>query len=149
MPNSWERLNIEGIDSEIGGIITNQGDTLIYDLGWYTFDPQKEDTSYAIDLKLLNAWVPSSNGQIPPDSLYVDKVEAFHTYEESTIDCFSSKLIKPIHGRGEFSGVFVDSLSVSDSGTTNFGFYGRNLSDNVQNQLFAAIKTIAFSNYCK
>lgn len=148
IPQSWQKISIQGIDSEIGGVVTDRGDTLIYDLGWFTFDPQSEDIKHQIDTGYLERWEPEFDGQVP-DSLYVEKKKVLNKYERIELGCLIGKLIKPIPSLGKYSGVFIDSMSVMPSGVTSFGFYGESLSNDVQMEFLKAISTISFKDYCK
>lgn len=51
-PEPWEKVNLQGIDSYVGGL-TNQHDTLIFDYGWYSPDivdiTLKENNKTALD----------------------------------------------------------------------------------------------------
>lgn len=148
VPQSWSKLTTKGIDSEVGGILTNTGDTLVYDLGWYTFDPENEDSVFEINLDHLNNWQPEFEGQVP-DSLLITNVVTRHRYSYEKIGCRNAKFITPIDTIGIYSGVFIDSISVSSQGVMKFGLYGEQLNKETEKQFFDVIRTISFREYCK
>lgn len=146
VPLDWKTLSIQGIDSDVGGLITSQGDTLIYDLGWYTFDPEEEDVEFQYNLVYLEGL--KANEEVDIDSLYERRIDIKHSYETAEIDCFKAKLVMPLDSLGLFTGVFIDSLSVSDNNVTKFGFYGKGLDKGTQQEFITAVKSISFENLC-
>ncbi|GHE69424.1 MULTISPECIES: hypothetical protein [Roseivirga] len=147
VPLDWKTVSIQGIDSDVGGLITSEGDTLIYDLGWYTFDPEEEDVEFQYNLVYLEGL--KANEEVDIDSLYERRIDIKHSYETAEIDCFKAKLVMPLDSLGLFTGVFIDSLSVSDGGVTKFGFYGTDLDKRIQQEFISAIRSISFKNFCK
>ena len=90
-----------------------------------------------------------ANEEVDIDSLYERRIDIKHSYETAEIDCFKAKLVMPLDSLGLFTGVFIDSLSVSDGGVTKFGFYGTDLDKRIQQEFISAIRSISFKNFCK
>ncbi|MBY0066191.1 hypothetical protein [Empedobacter falsenii] len=56
IPKDWKKVKLNGIDTEVGGIITPNNDTLIYDYGLlasrdYNFSSEISDTIFNTILK--------------------------------------------------------------------------------------------------
>ena len=146
VPSDWKALSMQGIDSDVGGLITSEGDTLVYDLGWYTFDPEEEDVEFQYNLVYMEGLKADQEADI--DSLFERRINIKHTYETVDIDCFKAKLVTPIDSLGLFTGVYIDSINVSDNGVTKFGFYGTELSKRTKEEFITAIRSISFRNLC-
>lgn len=54
VPENWNKVQIKGIDNYVGGLVTDQKDTLIFDIGWYSADVMKEDFPLIYDNKQYN-----------------------------------------------------------------------------------------------
>tara|TARA_R110000796_G_scaffold71409_3_gene162075 strand:- start:65085 stop:65642 length:558 start_codon:yes stop_codon:yes gene_type:complete len=150
VPSDWEIIQLKGIDSYVGGVITSEGDTLIFDLGWFSQDVEERDIAFEMDESYLENWKPNEEGMIPNDSAFIRAYKPHHSYQYDSIDCFKVKFVTPLDTLGGFSGVFIDSLKVDGVDVTKFNFYGWGLSDRTEKEFIAALKTISFSNsYCK
>ena len=53
VPDNWQKYEMKGIDSYVGGIVTDKGDTLVFDLGSYSGDIS-EDLPMAYDSDRLS-----------------------------------------------------------------------------------------------
>tara|TARA_A100000171_G_scaffold35057_1_gene33554 strand:+ start:253 stop:810 length:558 start_codon:yes stop_codon:yes gene_type:complete len=150
VPKEWRKISLMGVDSYVGGIITSEGDTLTFDLGWYSYDPQIEDWTLEVNWSYFESFQNGGEEKIiPNDSTFIREFKPRHIYQYDSIDCFKVKFVTPLDTLGDLSGVFVDSIDYG-SEVTKLGFYGSNLSDKTQIEFIAALKTISFSkSYCK
>lgn len=48
VPEGWEKIELQGIDSYVGGIVTNHQDTITFDLGWYSNRLNDEEEKHLI-----------------------------------------------------------------------------------------------------
>jgi hypothetical protein len=103
LPNNWEKFDLDGIDSYVGGI-TNETDTLYFDYGWYSdsFEDQNRETqlfeTITINGKIALITKPkiAGNGTIGVHIKKAFKKDRFSMFgeniknEEQVIDIFKS-----------------------------------------------------------
>lgn len=157
VPDTWKKLNLQGLDSYVGGIMTETNDTLIFDLGFYSGDVSENDLPMVYDsirlselTKFERVLLPTTNHLIV-DSLTLDiDYKRYRKYKVSfdTIDCFRAKIITPVNKRFGASGIYIDELKKSEFDNVRFSFYGFNLRDSVQQKFLEALKSLNFKKYC-
>ncbi|MBZ4034936.1 hypothetical protein K6T82_09165 [Flavobacterium sp. 17A] len=160
VPQQWNELEFKGIDSYVGGIITPEKDSLIFDIGRYSPDITKNSLSLVFDKKSY-ADLSSKQKKLLKKTkhLIVDSLSGdidFGKYSEYktvfySLDCFKAKVITPTNIEFGSTGIYIDSLSgnAKDFSKVGMSFYGRNLKEKTQNQFVKALKTIKFKGYCK
>ncbi|GMN06596.1 hypothetical protein MTsPCn5_19850 [Croceitalea sp. MTPC5] len=159
VPSNWNEYEIKGIDSYVGGIITDTNDTLIFDLGWYSPDVSENDFPMVFDSYGLSELSQKEREILPTTNhLIVDTLSGdieFEKYlryksELDSLDCFEVKFITPRNKGFGATGIYIDSLKGSDENhdKVRFGFYGNHLSDSTQIKFLNAIRTLRFEKYC-
>lgn len=159
VPQNWNKFEMKGIDSYVGGIITEQKDTLIFDIGWYSGDVMKHDfplvydkTGYA-ELSKKEKELLKKAKHLVVDSISGDidfKKYLTQKFVMQKIDCFQGKLITPINKEFGTTGLYIDSLkgSKKEFNKTTMSFYGQNLKEKTEKEFIEALKTIKFKGYC-
>lgn len=159
VPNQWDELEFKGIDSYVGGIITPDKDSLIFDLGRYSSDITKNDlplvfdkNSYA-DLSKKEKELLKMTKHLVVDSITGDidfKKYLKYKFIIYPIDCFNAKLITPVNKEYGSTGLYIDSLkgNSKDFNKVSMCFYGRNLKEATQIQFIDALKTIKLKEFC-
>jgi len=160
VPRNWKEYEMKGMDSYVGGLITSERDTLIFDLGWYSGDITKnpeflvyEKAEYIEFSDAKKEKLKNTKHLIVDDYLKTefDPREYFkHQFKEDNIDCFTAKFITPTNKGFGASGIYIDSLKGSRKthNKTSMSFYGNNLSDSIQTDFFSALKTMRLKKYC-
>lgn len=158
VPDQWNKLEFKGIDSYVGGIITPEKDSLIFDIGFYAGDASNDfplvfdKNSYA-ELTIKEKELLKKTKHLIVDSLSGDidfgKYEKYKSVFYS-IDCFKAKITIPTNVEFGATGVYIDSLkgNSKDFNKVKMAFYGFNLKENTQNQFVSALKTIKLKGYC-
>ncbi|SNR14477.1 hypothetical protein [Tenacibaculum jejuense] len=161
VPKKWSKYKIKGIDSYVGGLITNKNDTLIFDLGWYSPDLTKNNEVLVFDKSEYSEFTDKQKKQLEKvkhlivddflNSKYKPQDYLKYEYHLDSIACFQAKFIKPKNKGFGASGIYIDSLKGGgpNSNKTRLSFYGNNLSDSIQNEFFKALKSLKFKKYCK
>lgn len=161
VPSNWKEHKIQGIDSYIGGLITDKNDTLIFDLGWYSGDLTRSNEVLVFDKSEYSEFTDKQKRQLEKikhlvvddflNAEYNAKDYLKYEYELDSIDCFQAKFIKPKNKGFGASGIYIDSLKGGgpNSNKTRLSFYGNNLSDSTQTEFFKALKSIKLAKYCK
>jgi len=156
VPENWNRYNRKGIDSYVGGIITNTNDSLNFDLGRYSYDLSQQDLPMVYDSIGLAELSKKELELLPKtkhlivDDLFESNID-YHEYlkyqfEFDSIDCFNAKIISPTNKGYGGTGIYIDSLNGKN---LRIGFYGWYLNDKVQSEFIKALKTLKFKKYCK
>ena len=152
IPEKWQKVEFQGLDSEVGGFITENNDTIRFDLGYYS-NNLEDRIPILMDSAL---WESSSdemkesykkaNYVMVKDVHKVDN-DIFRTTNIAwdTIDGLKCKIKYPIiNGKG-ITGVYFDSISQSEyDKNIKLTLYGINLNVKEQEELQKAIKTIKF-----
>lgn len=147
-PKSWKQIEKRGIDSYVGCIAIDDTDTLNFDLGWYSnklyeYDPTILDSSMigSIDTSMLDTseviFVKNRMG-IDPDRYRKNNVLW------DTIDGRKAKIVYTRQPGIGTTGVYIDSLWVSDSGIDRFNLYGNNLKPENEKKVLQALQTLKF-----
>jgi hypothetical protein len=159
VPQNWSEIELNGTDSYVGGIVTSEKDTLIFDIGAYSPDVSKNDLPLVFDKKsyaeltekqkklLKNTKhliVDTISGKIDFKNYLTQKFEIVKT------DCFKAKIITTRNKGFGTTGIYIDSLKGGgeNSNRTKFSFYGENLKEKTEKEFLNAIKTIKLKKYC-
>ena len=150
VPASWEPIKDRGIDSAVGRIVIGDGDTLYFDLGWYS-NSLKEVVEFKIengDVYLI------SEEKSTERSVYYESVGKADTVDINRfiknkvswteVDKRRTKLIQPkTPGQGT-TGIYIDSLWTAGSGIDKFQLHGKDLKPGNEERVLTAVKTIRF-----
>ena len=159
VPENWNEIELRGIDSYIGGIVTTENDTLIFDIGAYSPDVTKNDFPLVLDKKNYSELNNKQKKLLKnTNHLIVDTISGkidFKNYltqkfEIVKIDCFKAKIITTRNKGYGTTGIYIDSLKGNDqnSNKTKFSFYGENLKEKTEKEFLNAVKTIKLKKYC-
>jgi hypothetical protein len=159
VPQNWNEFEIKGIDSYVGGIITDQKDTLIFDIGRYSGDvtehnfPLVYDKNSYAELTERQKVLLKNTKHLIVDSLSGDidfKQYMRLKFIMQKIDCFNAKLITPTNASFGTTGLYIDSLEGSKAkfDKVNMCFYGQDLKEKTEHQFIKALKTIKLKEYC-
>ncbi len=150
-PTSWHPIKQAGIDSYVGQIAIDDGDTLFFDLGWYSND-LSEDPLFTVHHK--NIYLLDEELLYKEDSLVytfvgtTDSINVNRYFKDSvsweTIDNRRAKIVRPKKTGVGTTGIFIDSLWQAGSAVDRFQMNGKNLKPENEKLLLAAIKTIKF-----
>ena len=157
VPKNWNKHKAKGIDSYIGGIITDTNDTLNFDFGMYSNDASKafpmvyDKESLAELTKRELKLLPSTKHLIVEDFFESRaNLKEYLKYEIQLemVDCYKVKMIKPNNKGFGITGIYIDSISGSKLkfDKIKFNFYGHFLKDKTQAEFLKALKTLTFKN---
>lgn len=160
VPENWNKYEAKGIDSYVGGIITETNDTLDFDFGMYSSDLSRSDYPMVYDSLGLTELTKKELELLPKTKhLIVDTITGDidfkeylqYQFEYDTIDCFQAKIITPRNKGFGGTGIYIDSLTGTKRNfdKIKFGFYGFYLNDKVQTEFLKALKTLKFKKYCE
>ncbi len=158
VPQQWNELEFKGTDSYVGGIITPEKDSLIFDIGLYSGDvandfPLVFDKKSYAELTKKEKELLKKTKHLVVDSLSGDidfgKYEKYKSVFYS-IDCFKAKITIPTNVGFGATSVYIDSLkgNSKDRSKIKMAFYGFNLKKKTQDQFIKALKTIKLKEYC-
>lgn len=150
VPYNWKKLKLKGIDSYVGGLLTAQKDSIIFDLGFYSnsldiYQPIRDSVSLGllkegIEHGILMKKVDSIIFEINLDSL------SPYVLQYKIIDSRKAKIIFPKKGQNGTTGVYFDSIWGHDSQQkVRFNFYGINLDHKEREEFIKAIGTLKFN----
>ncbi|GGD36551.1 hypothetical protein [Flavobacterium orientale] len=160
VPENWKKYERKGIDSYIGGIITESNDSLNFDFGMYSADISEQSLPMIYDSISL-AELTKKERELLPNTKHLIVQDLFNSnvdfdeylkyeFEYDSIDCFKAKIIMPRNKGYGGTGIYIDSLAGSNRNfdKIKFGFYGWYLNDKVQAEFIKALKTLNFKKYC-
>lgn len=143
VPPTWGQVRIKGIDSYVGLIALDNGDTASFDLGWYS-NPLDDESIFVhgSDVHLVD-----EKGNLTfygkADTVDIERLKK-NKIKWTTIDRKRAKIVQPkLTGKG-MTGVYFDSLWTKGSGTDRFQLNGIDLSPENERQLLIAVKTLKF-----
>lgn len=159
VPQNWDKIEIQGTDSYVSGILTEEKDTLIFDIGWYSGDAIKQDYPLVYDKKSYDQLSKKEKVLLKKAKhLIVDSISGnidFKQYLQQRFvkqkfDCFQGKLITPTNKEFGITGLFIDSLKGSDKehNKVKMSFYGQNLKEKTEKEFINALKSIKLKAYC-
>jgi len=160
VPENWNKYEAKGIDSYVGGIITETNDTLDFDFGMYSGDLSRSDFPMVYDSLGLAELTKKELELLPKTKhLIVDSITRDidfkeylqYQFEYDSIDCFQAKIITPRNKGFGGTGIYIDSLTGTKRNfdKIKFGFYGFYLDEKVQTEFLKALKTLKFKKYCE
>lgn len=160
VPQSWNEIEIKGIDSYVGGIVTNEKDTLIFDIGAYSPDVSKNDLPLVYDKKSYEELSEKQKKLLKKaNHLILDSISGkvdFKKYltqkfEIVKIDCFKAKIITTRNKGFGTTGIYIDSLKGGgeNSNKTKFCFYGENLKEKTEKEFLKSLRSIKLKKYCR
>ncbi|UWY26792.1 hypothetical protein N4T20_13795 [Flavobacterium sp. TR2] len=159
VPRQWNELKFKGIDSYVGGIITPEKDSLIFDIGRYSSDITEEDFVIIYDKRRYNELNENEKKLLKKENyLIIDSISQEVDREKyrrqkfvvEKVDCFQAKFITPRKSGLGVTGIYIDSLrgNSKDFTKVRMCFYGYNLKQRTQQQFVNALRTIKFKEYC-
>ena len=148
VPATWRKITKQGLDSFVGGMATENSDTVSFDFGPYS-DPLSEGGPYIMSREVFKA-----RGSID-DSTILTLVDDYRLAKESdqykkqnllwdSVDGREAKIVYPRRAGTGVTGVYFDSAGTSKFGKDHLQVSGRNLNLEDQRQLLHAIRTIRF-----
>ena len=160
VPENWNKYQRKGIDSYVGGIITDTNDTLNFDFGRYSADLSRQDYPMVYDSIGLTELTKKELELLPQTKhLIVDSIIGDINFKEylqyqfvfDSIDCYKAKIITPRNKGFGGTGIYIDSLTGTREkyNKIGIGFYGWYLNDQVQTEFIKALKTLNFKGYCE
>ena len=145
VPSTWQQVKADGIDSYVGQMILDKGDTVSFDLGWYS--NSLDDESVYVD---SNGNVFSIDDESNPkfygkaDTVDVEKLK-MNNVKWITIDGRRAKIVQPKQTGKGMTGIYFDSLWTRGSGTDRFQMNGKHLDPENEKHLLAAFETLKFN----
>ena len=155
VPEKWNKYERKGIDSYVGGIITDKNDSLNFDFGRYSADLIRSDYPMVYDSIGLAELTKKERELLPKTKhLIVDSLSGNinfkeylqYQFEYENVDCFKAKIITPRNKGYGGTGIYIDSLNGSN---LRIGFYGWYLTDKTQAEFIKSLKTLRFEKYCE
>jgi hypothetical protein len=101
VPSTWQPVRAKGIDSYVGLMTLDHGDTVSFDLGWYS-NPLEEEYKFKVengDMYLMNEKESTSNSVLfefygKADTVDIEKFKV-NNVTWTTIDGKRAKLLQP------------------------------------------------------
>jgi len=149
VPGTWQQVKAKGIDSYVGQMILDEGDTVSFDLGWYS-NSLEEEYNFMIqngDVFLRREITRDSavyEFYGKADTVDTEKFKV-NNVSWTTIDNKRAKLIRPKNTGTGMTGVYFDSLWVAGSGIDRFQMNGTNLHPDNERHLLKAFETLKFT----
>lgn len=150
IPVKWKQIKLKGVDSYVGGFITQQKDSIIFDFGFYL---NSLDTHQKIRDSLFTELIEKGNEyehslEMLDSIISTINIDSLSNYEIEyyVIDNKPAKIIFPKYNKTHGStGVYFDSIWDKDiEQKVRFNLYGNNLNKHNKEQLIKAIKTLKF-----
>ncbi|OCK53215.1 hypothetical protein BA768_01275 [Chryseobacterium sp. CBo1] len=143
----WKKLKLQGVDSDVGGFITENNDTVSFDYGPYSNSLEEDivifERKFIKEIIKEHPETDTSKMIIVSDVSKVTqedfKINKKH-YEK--ISGYNAKIVSPKRSGEGITGVYFDSLGASSLGKIKFTLYGQNLNFKNQKELLNAIRTI-------
>ncbi|WP_146052870.1 hypothetical protein [Aquimarina sp. I32.4] len=147
VPNTWKKINIDGIDSQAGGIVTTKNDTILFDLGKYV-----SKIDMAIPVNNIKEKDTLRKSGFSVDEMYFSKTPSldknqgtFHNefYYYDTINSLPAKVQVPkFIGKGTLK-IYFDSI---DTYNNRFSMFTRNIDTTNHYEVLKAFQTILFKS---
>ncbi|WP_205503411.1 hypothetical protein [Rufibacter psychrotolerans] len=153
IPQTWKRLDAQGIDSYVGMIAIDGTDTLSFDLGQYSSNLEDEKVYMVRDGEIYVFEEVLENKEPTVNSIYkyvglVGEVDTLQYIKEQVewveIDKRKAKLVKPKKSGLGTTGVYIDSLWGKGYAIDKFQINGRNLKPTNEKDFLEALKTLRF-----
>jgi hypothetical protein len=123
-PLMWGRIKEDTASNNPNGIAIDNNDTLNFNYGTGSITPAEDSVKIIFEDN-------SVKGNVNVKWLEIDGHKA--------------KIISPQQSGHGITGVYIDSLSVTNSGIARFYLYGNNLNPDNEEEVLKAIKSIKFS----
>jgi hypothetical protein len=147
-PKSWTKVNMQGTDSYVGDIATDNKDTLSFDLGLYSnklyeTDPTILDSSF---MKNIDTTDQNFHSIIFVKNSRLVDLDKYRNNNISwdTIDGREAKIVYPRRSGVGVTGIYIDSLWSSRFGLVHFNLYGENLTPENEQKVLKALRTLKF-----
>ncbi|AYB32565.1 hypothetical protein [Chryseolinea soli] len=150
VPATWSPVKVRGIDSYVGLIALDYGDTINFDLGWYS-NSLEEDQKFEIlngDFYVLDS---ASSDSVRNFTFYgkADTVDVERFMENkitwTTVDGRKAKIVSPKRTGQGMTGIYIDSIWMAGSARDRFQMNGRSLNAENERRLLNAFKTLRFN----
>jgi hypothetical protein len=150
VPVTWEHVKARGIDSFVGHLTLDKGDTIMFDLGWYS-NSLDEEYKFKVengDVYLKNQNKSSSNLTFyefygKADTVDLEKFKV-NKIMWTKVDGKRAKIVQPRETGKGITGIYFDSLWTAGSGTDRFQMSGTNLHRDNETRLLQAFETLKF-----
>lgn len=161
VPKKWQKHEMTGTDSYVGGLITDKKDTLTFDIGRYSLDLSKSKQALVYDKKEYSQLSEEEKEKLKDTKHLIIENHETVKYDAASyakyksvvdnIDCFKVNFIIPTNNGYGMSGIYINNLDKVDSSypATNMSFYGTDLSEKTQSKFFKALKKMKLKKYCK
>lgn len=149
VPSTWQQVKADGIDSYVGLMIPDNGDTVSFDLGWYSSSLEEEYNFMVQNGDVfLRREITRDSGVYEfygtADTVDIEKFKV-NNISWTTIDGKRAKLIQPKNTGTGMTGIYFDSLWAAGSGTDRFQMNGTDLHPDNERQLLKAFETLKFT----
>lgn len=149
VPKNWKKLKLKGIDSKIGGLVTSNHDTLMFDLGRFSNELDvyaeirdsiflsflaKEKTPELIEKHIIQLY----------DSIKLDSFSKYNV-EFKLIDNKKAKIISPNTNYNGTTGIYIEYADKNDL-SISFNFYGIIKNKFIQQQFVKSLHTLKFKD---
>jgi hypothetical protein len=146
VPNTWNKIDLQGIDSYVGGFTTESGDTISFDYGKYTYD--MDEALKVNDIKefeLLDSIGFDTDELHFSEQPNIDENQGtFHNeyYKYDTINNFRVKISIPKYKMSGTTGIFFREVTKGN----DLFIHGTDLSDKEQKELLKSFETIKIAD---
>jgi len=143
VPETWQQVRARGIDSFVGQIVLDKGDTASFDLGWYS-NPLDVESIFINNGDVFvvddesNAKFYGKADTVDVEQLKINKIKW------AMIDGKLAKIVQPKQTGKGMTGVYFDSLWTRGSETDRFEMNGTNLDPDNERRLLQAFATLKF-----
>ncbi|WP_263004301.1 hypothetical protein [Chryseobacterium edaphi] len=149
VPTRWKKIELSGIDSNVGGLLTENNDTIVFDYGPHS--NSLEETPNIYDRKFLNEILKAHPDIDTTEMIIVNDISKIepenykinYSYTER-LSGYQAKIVYPKKAGKGITGIYIDSIGHSSLGKIEFNLYAENLNIEDQKALLKAIKTIHF-----
>ncbi|AMM50396.1 hypothetical protein TH61_03260 [Rufibacter sp. DG15C] len=151
LSKTWRVVDLKGIDSHIKAIVTEDGDTLQFDYGFYSGALEEESLKvYPANLRKIFI----ERGRDTTGFIFLDKeivsssdLEPYRKQrlENKIIDGFRASIMTPKKPGTGITGVYFDSLGNGPIGNIQLRFSGNNLKPKNSVLFLKSINTIRIS----
>jgi len=143
VPATWQNAKAKGIDSFVGLMVMDYGDTASFDLGWYS--SSLEDNVYIHEDS--SVFLVNDEGDLlfqgKADTVDVEKLRTT-VVNWMLIDDRLAKVIKPKKSGKGMTGIYFDSLWMAGNGVVRFQMNAKNIHPHNERRLLVAFQTLRF-----
>ena len=149
VPNSWEKIKLKGIDSNVGAIITSENDTIFYDYGYYSND--LSENPIIIDEKMSTFFKDNNKDYDKSEFIIVKNLDSINieNYKlnkeiRAVIANRNCKIVSPKKIGDGMTGIYFDNVTKSSTEKIKFNLVAYNLNEENNKLLLEAFKSIKF-----